>query len=931
MGTLGGKVYRYALRILRGDVSVFDAANKAFLKISYKYRVLLSSLELYLVKRKKAVKIVSSRTQRVISPYDGVDIESQRYYLTNVVSGSYQVELNCFSLEGSVREARIYIELSNDVIDSKLATRMGVEKDNYGRYFLTVKENRLSAHELAYHALIKIPMNQRWVKLRFYLGETANDFKLTDIRFKPTDSSVYESVAMSAVTTYLTEAKQDLSDVRYILYADINLNVVDGSSVWLTSMASMLCGYGKTLVLCKEDTASNLTLSNINDSAGNLVLIQPSDIEIFDSSIKVEQAVELVKALDFQLPKVRYIVSRGLESNFLLTQTRQFYRRLAVYLTDFYTLDTNGRIKFAASDVRRLKQCLVHADVVLVQTPEIEKKLIELSGVDFRSVELPPIIPEFIPLEPSKRDEKTIRIGYAGKINPDWGVVELLEFVRKLNASDSYKVELHIVANKITEKGIRGFESGFHGRLVSKIKKVGAIHYKNFNRSESMKKMNEMDFVWCWRPSILEENTLEVSTKLIETIALNRKAICYPNEINIGLLGENYPYFAKRVEDVFALLDDANPLSLSYSEKVRRKHSYKNRLDSLAPVFAQQPQPIEKTRIVVAGHDFKFIDAFMSDLKTRQFQIIRDVWAWGEGLDIERSKEHMKWADIVLCEWGLGNAVWYSNNIPDDKPLFIRVHLQEVNERARKFGYDIKIANVTKMIFVSERVRQEAITLFGWPVDKTVVIPNYTLDDEYKLRKPQSENRAISIGMVGIIPMRKRFDLAVELLSDLNGQGFNATLYIKGPRPEEIEFMHAPSRKAELEYYNDIYRLIESSPNIRDKVVFEPWGNDVAVWYQKIDYILSCSDFESFHYALADGVLSGCLPLLWPWDEAESIYSPEWIVNDVKQASKRIIENETKTIDEQVAAQKRNRDLVVARYGRDVIFQEISSQICIQT
>ncbi len=72
-------------------------------------------------------------------------------------------------------------------------------------------------------------------------------------------------------------------------------------------------------------------------------------------------------------------------------------------------------------------------------------------------------------------------------------------------------------------------------------------------------------------------------------------------------------------------------------------------------------------------------------------------------------------------------------------------------------------------------------------------------------------------------------------------------------------------------------------------MTFHPEGNDVALFYRIVDHILSPSDYESFHYALADGVLSGCHPLVWPWQGAAAIYDPDWVVGSAEAAADRIL------------------------------------------
>ncbi len=57
-------------------------------------------------------------------------------------------------------------------------------------------------------------------------------------------------------------------------------------------------------------------------------------------------------------------------------------------------------------------------------------------------------------------------------------------------------------------------------------------------------------------------------------------------------------------------------------------------------------------------------------------------------------------------------------------------------------------------------------------------------------------------------------------------------------------------------------------------------------------FVLSPSDFESFHMAVGEGMLTGSIPIVWNWDGANEIWPKEYIVNDTNEA-KKLIENIT--------------------------------------
>nr|WP_298249095.1 glycosyltransferase [uncultured Halomonas sp.] len=735
---------------------------------------------------------------------------------------------------------------------------------------------------------------------------------------KTTSSSIEESLQRFLLS------HPSLMDVENLLYADITLNVIDGSSIWLSSMAKILASQQKTILVLKEDVR-NFQIFDSLKSFGNLVIIQPSDF-LGEGAITLDvmQSIQGLRVIDNYLPSIKNVVIRGLSAAVELHRTRQFKYRSFIYLTDFYSYE-NGLLKITSEQEISVKQISRQVHRFFVQTPEIEKKLKEISGFDIDTTLVPPPLPKIGFRRPKTIEREVINIVYAGKITPAWGVVELLDWTEKLRRK-GHNVKLTVIANKISAPGAQGKE--FRGLINKRFKGLGVYHIPGLPREEVLEHLATADFVWCYRPKELEESVLELSTKLVEAVACGARAINYPSNIHENLLGKDYPFFVSSFEDMETLIVNAQAIdsfdTSVVAEKVIKDHSMTTAVGEIKKVI-NSGTDFGEQKIVFAGHDRKFIDAYYSYLKSKGAQVRFDEWEWGNPGNEKRSKQFLSWADKVFCEWGLANAVWYSNHNTESKPLFVRIHLQEINPRAKKFGNRIAKANVTKFVVVSERVRQEAEKMFGWDNNKSIHIPNFVFDDEFTISEKRfvGKKEKIVLGMVGVVPQRKRFDRAVDLLLALRKKGYDTELVIKGPRPEEYDFMHSASRSSELDYYNACYDKIHSEPLIKGRVSFVPWGNDMPLWYEYVDYILSPSDFESFHYAVADGVLSGCHPLIWPWEESTRIYSKSWCVSSVEQAKSKIIELEL--LSEEKQNFQANREFIVSRYGCSNVYGKINN------
>ena len=122
---------------------------------------------------------------------------------------------------------------------------------------------------------------------------------------------------------------------------------------------------------------------------------------------------------------------------------------------------------------------------------------------------------------------------------------------------------------------------------------------------------------------------------------------------------------------------------------------------------------MNKTKIVFAGHDLKFAKLIMDYLdNTGMFEIRKDEWNGHNAHDEQQSKECLEWAEIIVCEWGLGNAVWYSHRKLPHQKLIVRMHLQEVDTI---YPQQFNIENIDAFIAISPYIYEEFYRVFKLP------------------------------------------------------------------------------------------------------------------------------------------------------------------------------------------------------------------------
>nr|WP_269437247.1 glycosyltransferase [Arthrobacter caoxuetaonis] len=288
------------------------------------------------------------------------------------------------------------------------------------------------------------------------------------------------------------------------------------------------------------------------------------------------------------------------------------------------------------------------------------------------------------------------------------------------------------------------------------------------------------------------------------------------------------------------------------------------------------PHQQKKKTVLVAGHDLKFAQGIIKHLNACGHRVLIDQWNGHSGHDEGRSRELLDQADVIFCEWTLGNAVWYSANKRAGQRLVTRLHLQEISTNYLK---KINTEAIDQFIFVGQHIASIARRDFEIPSEKSVVIPNYVPVD--LLHLPKSDDARWNLGLVGVVPQRKRLDLALDALRLLRLKDERYRLYVKGKVAEDFPWMK--DRPDELAYFQEQQRRIDEDPLLAGAVAFDGYGDEMAEWYRKIGTVLSVSDYESFHLTLADGAASGAVPASLAWDGVDQIYPAHWISATVTQ------------------------------------------------
>ncbi len=275
-----------------------------------------------------------------------------------------------------------------------------------------------------------------------------------------------------------------------------------------------------------------------------------------------------------------------------------------------------------------------------------------------------------------------------------------------------------------------------------------------------------------------------------------------------------------------------------------------------------------RTRLLVVGHDLKFID-FMYDYLPGSVAVREDRWLGEKRHDAEASRQLAAWADVIWVEWLAHSALWYSRVVRDDQVLIVRQHRYEL---LRDVGEQIDYRRVSAVIAIAVHTLEGVHERFAVPRDKLRLVPNIYEADRYTIADPEDEGRQFRIALVGSIPRLKGLHRAIEVLEHLRGIDERYTLTIFGRRPEELPWVR--SNHDEAAYFDACDQYLRTS-GLESAVQYAGWV-DIRKELHRYGYVLSTSDLEGSHVSPGEAYLTGNLGVYLRWRGSEYIYPEEF-------------------------------------------------------
>jgi hypothetical protein len=259
-----------------------------------------------------------------------------------------------------------------------------------------------------------------------------------------------------------------------LVYGDVDLNLLDGSAIWLQSVTQALvaAGCAVTLVL-KAPVRTDRLIAPLRDV--DAITIQSPHAEhllpgLTDASLTVPQAITALAAVD-AVHRHDLIVLRGRALVSAAARDGAFDGRLWSYLTDVPQAIPAVTPK-AAEDLTIIAKA---SRYLLCQTEELRCFLEgSVAAACGKSVLFPPVLPALdIHRDPERTVAPTgtpLKLVYTGKFAPRWNTLEMTRLPALL-ASRGVTAEVHMVGDKVHDDPR---DAGYKRRMRAALGEVGS-------------------------------------------------------------------------------------------------------------------------------------------------------------------------------------------------------------------------------------------------------------------------------------------------------------------------------------------------------------------------------------------------------------------------------------------------------------------------
>ncbi|MGL5351870.1 MAG: glycosyltransferase, partial [Clostridium sp.] len=393
--------------------------------------------------------------------------------------------------------------------------------------------------------------------------------------------------------------------LKVLVYGDINLNIIDGSAVWLTSMLNVLSVNNKIKIDLLLKTPIKST--EMVDSVYKYKDINKIEMFTNGNKLTAEDAVKNMVKLN-EANNYECIIIRGFDLSMIAVREKELRDKLICYITNFEHDDN----KISNEEREKLKFVYNNCEYFCAQTPEAMeclKKILDINE-DRKFIILNPMIPDYEQEEPNF-ENKNNRLIYSGKFAKDWYTSEIINSFVDM-AKENCEMNLTVVGNLF-----RADLNDEKENILNVLNNNNNVNWiKGVNRTKSNALIKDSDIGIAWRSrNIDNDKSVELSTKVLEYCRAGKPILLNRIKMYENLLGKDYPLFIEDDSEFEEKVKLALTDEIIYKECAEKVHEVGKRY-----TFSESYKRLHhklwsfkstKTKLVFAGHDLKFIQQFI--------------------------------------------------------------------------------------------------------------------------------------------------------------------------------------------------------------------------------------------------------------------------------------------------------------------------------
>ena len=275
----------------------------------------------------------------------------------------------------------------------------------------------------------------------------------------------------------------------------------------------------------------------------------------------------------------------------------------------------------------------------------------------------------------------------------------------------------------------------------------------------------------------------------------------------------------------------------------------------------------------------------------------------------EHKRDYHHWqvkGKIVWVEWAHKFAKEVTKKRWKSKKVIVRLHRYEIDTH---YMQSIKWSNVDQLIFVNPELEVQFKNKFDKNVE-TITIPNAIDVSSFPFINPTNENKLLAFSL-HFHPVKSYFKLIKTFVKIVN-QNRNIHLTIATQQPKDLE---------QRKYFINCKHLIEKH-NLSKHIILHTIkrNQEVPELLSSHNAIVSFSEIESFHYAFAEGLLSGLEGFCRGWRALIPQYFwRDWCYENENDFIKAILKWCKSSLQERLKISKKNRGYIVNNYSSEKV------------